>query len=177
MRAIVCREFGPPEGLTVEEQTITAPGQGEVQVALSAWGVNYVDFLMVAGGYQLRPELPFIPGLEAAGIVSGVGADVKDVREGDRVMVGMRPGAFAERVSVPVERALAMPDNMSMEQGACFRSAFSTAYHGLVQGGRLEAGEVALIHGIQCRRHWRTRCARDMYSSTSLRHLETRPTR
>ena len=147
MRAVICHEFGPPEQLTIEELNTPEPSEGEVQVELEAWGVNFVDVLMVAGGYQLRPDLPFVPGLEAAGVVSAVGANAGTVREGDRVMVGMRPGAFAETVCVASEKVLPMPDQLTMEQGACFRSAFNTAYHGLVQGGRLQAGEVALIHG------------------------------
>ncbi|HEY9568266.1 MAG TPA: alcohol dehydrogenase catalytic domain-containing protein, partial [Thalassobaculum sp.] len=67
MRAVVCREFGPPELLTVEDRPEPEPGPGEVQVAVAAVGVNFVDVLMCAGGYQLKPELPFVPGLEASG--------------------------------------------------------------------------------------------------------------
>ena len=96
MRAVICREFGPPEQLTVEELNTPEPSEGEVRVEPRGLGVNFVDVLMVAGGYQLRPDLPFVPGLEAAGVVSAVGANAGTVREGDRVMVGMRPGAFAE---------------------------------------------------------------------------------
>lgn len=147
MRAVICREFGPPEQLTIEELSTPEPAEGEVRVELEAWGVNFVDVLMVAGGYQLRPDLPFVPGLEAAGVVSAVGTSAATFKEGDRVMVGMRPGAFAETVCVPTDKVLPMPDKLTMEQGACFRSAFNTAYHGLVQGGRLQAGEVVLIHG------------------------------
>jgi len=147
MRAIVCPEFGPPRVLRVEERPAPEPGPEEITVAPHAWGINYVDVLMVAGGYQLRPGLPFVPGLEGAGIVTGVGPGVSTPWIGDRVIFGMRPGAFAERVAVPASGVVPMPESMSFEQGACFRSAFATAYHGLVQGGRLRAGEVALVHG------------------------------
>ena len=148
MRAVVCPVFGEPDVLVVEEWEAPRPGHGQVVVAPEAWGVNFVDVLMVAGGYQLRPELPFVPGLEAAGQILSVGAGVTRFNEGDRVIIGMRPGTFAEQVVIPETALLAMPAAMSMEQGACFRSAFQTAYHGLVQGGRLATGEVALIHEI-----------------------------
>ncbi|NKC12091.1 MAG: zinc-binding dehydrogenase [Gammaproteobacteria bacterium] len=147
MRAIVCRELGGPEMLRLEERDPPSPGPGQVSVALEAWGVNFVDVLMLAGGYQHKPELPFIPGLEAAGRVVESGAGVTGLAPGDAVMISMRPGAFAEQVVVPSTSAVKMPVGMAMEQAACFRSAFQTAYHGLVQGGRLQAGEAALIHG------------------------------
>ncbi|MBT6275095.1 MAG: NADPH:quinone oxidoreductase family protein [Chromatiales bacterium] len=147
MRAVVCHELGSPEILRLEERDAPVPMEGEVGVALEAWGVNFVDVLMVAGGYQLKPPLPFVPGLEAAGQVNSLGEGVSGLKLGDRVIVGMRPGAFAEQVVVPVKATMPVPAGMSMEQGACFRSAFQTAYHGLVQGGRLQPGETALIHG------------------------------
>lgn len=147
MRAIVCRELGPPNVLTIEEQPEPACGPNEVKVAPRAWGLNFVDVLMVAGGYQLKPELPFVPGLEGAGEIVETGLDVSTLSPGDRVIFRTRPGAFAERVVVPATAAERLPESMDFEQGACFRSAFGTAYHGLVQGGRLMAGEIALIHG------------------------------
>src|SRR3546814_4112462 len=88
MRAVVCHEFGPPELLTLEDRPEPEPGPGEVQVAVRAVGVNFVDVLMCAGGYQLKPELPFVPGLEAAGTVRKLGPGVTGVQVGDRVISG-----------------------------------------------------------------------------------------
>lgn len=147
MLAVVCDQFGAPEQLRIVERAVPVPGVGEVRVSLEAWGVNYVDALMVAGGYQLKPELPFTPGMEAAGRIDALGSGVAHFALGDAVMVSMRPGAFAEQVAVPSTSLLPVPAGFAMEQAACFRSAFQTAYHGLVQGGRLCAGEVVLVHG------------------------------
>ncbi|MGK0172453.1 MAG: NADPH2:quinone reductase [Gammaproteobacteria bacterium] len=147
MKAVVCRTLGAPEVLQLEQLPAPAPAVGEIAIAPAACGVNFVDVLMVAGGYQLKPPLPFIPGLEGAGTVSALGDGVMGFDVGTRVLFGMRPGAFAESIVAPVGSVLPLPDAMTFEQGACFKSAFSTAFHGLVQGGRLEAGEVVLVHG------------------------------
>ena len=85
MRAIVCPDYGPPEILTVEDRPTPEPGPGQVLVQHKAWGINYVDVLMCAGGYQLKPPVPFVPGLEACGDVMAVGAGVEDFAVGDRV--------------------------------------------------------------------------------------------
>ena len=87
MRAVVCHAFGTPQELTIEDRALPSPEAGEVTVELKAWGVNYVDALMVAGGYQLRPELPFVPGLEAAGVVTARGADATQFEVGDRALL------------------------------------------------------------------------------------------
>ena len=127
MRAVVCHELGEPDVLTFEDVPTPEPGPTEVLIEPQAYGLNFVDVLMVAGGYQLKPELPFVPGLEAAGIVRALGGEVEGVKAGDRVIFGKRPGAFAEQVVAEGKTLLAMPDGMSFEQAACFRSAFSTA--------------------------------------------------
>jgi NADPH2:quinone reductase len=118
-----------------------------VLICNEAWGVNFVDYLMCQGGYQLRPEPPFIPGMESAGRVAALGDGVEGIEIGDAFMAGHRPGAFAEETCVPVERLIPIADGMDMAEAAGFRSAFITAYHGLIQGGRLQMGETALIHG------------------------------
>ena len=143
MRAIVCRRLGPPPVLAVEGLPEPEPGAGEVQVAPRAAGISFVDVLMVAGGYQLKPDLPFIPGLEAAGIVRKVGPGVTGLAPGDRVMTAHRPGAFAELAVVGAGRAYRIPDGVGFEAAAVFRSA----YHSLVQRARLQAGETLLVHG------------------------------
>lgn len=148
MRAIVCEKLGPPSSLVLRELPDPPdPGPGEIKVAIAARGVQYVDVLMVAGEYQTKPPLPFIPGGEGAGTVVAVGAGVTDFKPGDAVMTRHPPGAFAELGTISADAALPIPKGLSMEQAAGFRSAYTTAYHALVQRGRLQPGEVLLVHG------------------------------
>ena len=147
MKAVVCHDFGPYENVVVEERPAPSPTPDEICVSPRAWGLNYVDVIMVGGTYQLRPDLPFVPGGEAAGTVTAVGSEIDDLAIGDRVMTSHRPGAFAETVVAKRSNVVSMPDNMTFEEAAGFRAGFATAYHGLVQGGRLQAGETVLIHG------------------------------
>ncbi len=147
MKTVVCHEFGPYQNLVIEERSEPALAANQVRVVPEAWGVNYVAVIMVGGTYQLRPELPFVPGTEAAGTVTEVGSDVHDLAVGDRVMTSHRPGAFAENLAATRANVIPIPDTMSFEEAAGFRAGFATAYHGLVQGGRLQPGETALIHG------------------------------
>ena len=148
MRAIVCEKLGPPSSLVLRELPDPPdPGPGEIKVAIAARGVQFVDVLMVAGEYQTKPPLPFIPGGEGAGTVLAVGKDVTDFKVGDAVMTRHPSGAFAEMGTISADAALPVPDGLSVEQAAGFRSAYTTAYHALVQRGRLQAGEVLLVHG------------------------------
>jgi NADPH:quinone reductase len=148
MKAVVCEAFGGPEVLALREvPDPPAPASGEVQVRIGARGVQYVDVLMLAGKYQFRPEPPFIPGSEAAGEVAAVGPNVTRFRIGDRVMSRHRLGAFAELSNASAENCDPIPAGMSLEEAAVFRGAYSTAYHALLQRGRLKEGERALIHG------------------------------
>src|SRR5262249_46669998 len=119
------------------------PGAGEVKVALRARAVSFVDVLMIAGQYQVKREVPFIPGNEAAGVVIEVGPDVEGIAPGDRVLA---PGGYAEEAGVPPARVTRLPDSVSFETAAAFRSSYATAYYGL-QRGRLAAGETLLVHG------------------------------
>ena len=143
MRAIVCEKLGDPEHLVLRELPSPTPGPGEVKVALKARGVSFVDVLVIAGQYQTKREVPFIPGGEAAGVVVEVGSGVKNVAPGDRVLAA---GGYADEAVVPAARVIALPDSVSFETAAAFRSAYATAYYGL-QRGRLAAGEVLLVHG------------------------------
>lgn len=143
MKAIFCEKLGGPEGLVLREVASPTPGPGEVKVALRARGVSFVDVLMIAGQYQVKRELPFIPGNEAAGVVSEVGPGVEHVTPGDRVLV---PGGYAEEVVVPAQRVTPLPETVSFETAAAFKSSYCTAYYAL-QRGRLQAGEVLLVHG------------------------------
>lgn len=148
MRAIVCEMLGEPSDLVLRDMPEPPnPGVGEIKVALAARGVQFVDVLMIAGKYQTKPDLPFIPGSEGAGEVVAVGDGITEFSVGDAVMTRHSPGAFAEMATIPAKMALPVPGTMSLEQAAGFRSAYTTAYHALVQRGRLREGEVLLVHG------------------------------
>jgi len=148
VKAVVCEAFGGPEVLALREVSDPPPpGSGEVQVRIKARGTQYVDVLMLAGKYQFRPEPPFIPGSEAAGDVVAVGPDVTRFKIGDWVMRRHRLGAFAELGNAGAENCDLVPGGMSLEEAAVFRGAYSTAYHALLQRGRLTAGDRVLIHG------------------------------
>jgi NADPH2:quinone reductase len=148
MKAMVCEAFGGPEVLALRDlPDPPPPGPGEVQVRMSARGVQYVDVLMLAGKYQFRPEPPFIPGNEAAGEVVAVGDGVTRFKPGDRIMNRMRLGAFGTLANSKEIDCDPVPAAMSLEAAAVFRGAYHTAYHALIQRGRLQAGEWVLIHG------------------------------
>ncbi len=148
MRAMVCEAFGGPEVLALREvPDPPMPRPGEVQVRIEARGVQYVDVLMLAGKYQFRPEPPFIPGSEAAGVVVAVGPGETGFRVGDAVMSRHNLGACAELGNAKAELCDHVPSNMSMEAAGVFRGTYATAYHALLQRGRLKAGEWVLMHG------------------------------
>jgi NADPH2:quinone reductase len=148
MKAIICQAFGGPEVLALREvPDPPPPGRGELQVHIQARGVQYVDVLMLAGKYQFRPEPPFIPGSEGAGEVVAVGPGVTGFKPGDRVMSRHRLGGFAQLGNSKAEDCDLIPSPMSLEEAAVFRNVYHTAYHALLQRGRLEAGDWVLIHG------------------------------
>ena len=125
MKAVICREFGAYENIVIEERPSPIPERDEICVAPEAWGVNYVDVIMVGGSYQLRPALPFVPDGEAAGPVTSVGEDIRDIAVGDRVMTSHRPGAFADSVVARRANVIPIPDNMPFEKAAGFRAGFA----------------------------------------------------
>jgi NADPH:quinone reductase len=148
MKAVVCEAFGGPEVLALREvPDPPLPGPGELQVRIQARGVQYVDVLMLAGKYQFRPEPPFIPGSEGAGEVVVVGPGVTGFKPGDLVMSRHRLGGFAQSGNSKAEDCDLIPSGMSLEDAAVFRNVYHTAYHALLQRGRLKAGDWVLIHG------------------------------
>ena len=148
MKAVVCERFGGPEVLALREAPDPpSPGPGELQVRIQARGVQYVDVLMLAGKYQFRPEPPFIPGSEGAGEVVAIGPGVTGFKPGDRVMSRHRLGGFAQSGNAKAEDCDLIPSGMSLEEAAVFRNVYHTAYHALLQRGRLKAGDLVLIHG------------------------------
>ena len=146
-KAVVCRELGPPERLRLESFPSQPLASGQVRVAIRAAGINFPDILMAAGEYQLKPELPFTPGVEAAGDVVEVDGATPGVAVGDRVIVKMRHGAYTDEAVVTPSQLTPLPSNFDYAEGATFLAAHGTAYHGLIDRGQLRAGEVLLVHG------------------------------
>lgn len=147
MRAVLCKEWGGPEKLVVEDVPRPALREGAVRVAVHAAGVNFADLLVIAGQYQEKPAFPFTPGAEAAGVVSEVGAGVSTLKPGDRVMALTGLGAYAEEVVVDATRVLPIPDSMDFESAAAFPVAYGTSHGALEWRARLQAGEWLLVLG------------------------------
>ncbi len=148
MKAVVVDRLGDPSVLQIKDVPIPAIGPTDVLIKVGAASVNFPDVLMLSAGYQHKPELPFIPGMEGAGTISAVGAEVTSWKAGDRVIFGVRPGAFAEYVKVPAAgNLMRLPEGWSDAEGSAFRVGATTAYHSLVHRAGLKPGEVLLVHG------------------------------
>jgi NADPH2:quinone reductase len=147
MKAIVCKAWGPPDSLVVEDVADPVPAAGQVVVDVKAAGVNFPDVLTVQGKYQVKPELPFTPGNEFAGIVRAVGDGVTAYRAGDRVIGFTRTGAFAEQALAPAEMLMPMPPGMDFDVAAAITLTYGTSHHAIVDRGALRAGETMLVLG------------------------------
>jgi NADPH:quinone reductase len=145
-KAVVCRELGPPEKLRLETFASAPLAVGQARVAIRAAGINFPDILMAAGEYQLKPPLPFTPGVEAAGDVVEVN-DAGGVAIGDKVIVKMRHGAYCDEAVVTPSQLTSLPKTFDYAEGATFLAGHGTAYHALIDRGRLQRGEVLLVHG------------------------------
>ena len=146
-KIVVCRELGPPEALRLEEVASAPLKTGEVRVAIRAAGLNFPDVLMAAGEYQLKPPLPFTPGVEAAGDVVEVDDAAKGVTVGDKVIVKMRHGAYCEEAVVTLAQLTPMPSTFDYAEAATFLAGHGTAHHALIDRGQVKPGEVLLVHG------------------------------
>src|ERR1700704_1287482 len=145
-KAVVCRELGPPESLRLETFASAPLARGQVRAAIHAAGINFPDILMAAGEYQLKPPLPFTPGVEAAGDVIEVN-DAAGVSVGDKVILKLRHGAYADEAVVTPLQLTPLPSTFDYAEGATFLAAHGTAYHALIDRGQLQRGEVLLVHG------------------------------
>jgi NADPH:quinone reductase len=149
MRAAVCSRLSDDlSGLALVDDwpEPPAPGPGEVQVAVSHVSLNFPDWLMLQGGYQYKPDLPFIPGTEATGQVVAAGAGAEALL-GQHVMLGGRSGMMAERVTLKAGRVRAVPAGLSLAEAAAFTVGALTSWVGLVERGRIAAGERVLVTG------------------------------
>lgn len=147
MRALVCKAYGPPDSLVIEECDDPVPGSGQILIDVAAAGINFPDVLAIAGKYQVKTPPPFIPGNEAAGVVVAVGDNVSRFAVGDNVIVNSPGGAFAEKCVADQDKSMPLPDGMSFEQGAGFTVTYGTSYHALRQRADLKAGETVLVLG------------------------------
>lgn len=147
MRGLNLTELGEPETLRLEELPSPEPGAGEVLVDMHAAAVNFPDLLTIQGKYQFRPSLPFVPGKEGAGVIAALGDGVTQVAVGDRVMVQVEYGCFAEQAVVPEHECYVIPDAMGFDQAAAIGIAFQTSYFALVDRAQIQPGETVLVTG------------------------------
>ena len=147
MKAVVCKAWGPPESLVVEDRAPLEAAPGMVVVSVKAANVKFSDTLIIANKYQTKPELPFVPGGEVAGVVKAVGAGVTDWKVGDRVSAQSASGGYAEEVSVEADRLQAVPDGCDYASAAGLTSTYGTSYYALTDRGQLKAGETLLVLG------------------------------
>src|ERR687888_833635 len=147
MKAVLCKQYGPPESLTIEELPSPKPGPGEVVVSVKAASVNFPDVLIIQNKYQFKPPLPFSPGSELAGVVKEVGSGVSGWKAGDRVIAFTTYGAFAEEVKTEAARLLPLPAGMDFVHGAAFLLTYGTSEHALRDRAQLKAGETLLVLG------------------------------
>ena len=147
MRAVVCRELAGPDALELAELPVPEPGACGVRIRVRAAGVNFADSLMLTGRYQEKPPLPFTPGLELAGEIEAVGAGVRGLHPGQRVLAVVGHGAFAEYAIARTDDVVVLPDDLDDVTAAGFAIAYGTAHGALRWRAVLHAGEVLVVHG------------------------------
>ena len=148
MKAVLCKAFGPPESLVLDEVPALEPGPGQVVVDVAACGVNFPDVLIIQDQYQFKPPLPFSPGGEVAGTVSAVGPGVTSVGVGDRVVAMTMAGGMAEQVAVSETAAIRLPaGDLDMAEAAGLLFAYGTSYYALKDRAGLQPGETLLVLG------------------------------
>ncbi len=147
MKAVLCKAFGPPESLVLEEVDAPTAGPGQLLIDVHASAVNFPDVLMIEGKYQNRPPFPFSPGGEIAGTVAAIGEGVEGFAVGDRVFGGTGVGGFAEQVAVPAPAMRPIPDGMSYAKASGISTTYGTSYYALKQRANLQPGETLLVLG------------------------------
>jgi len=147
MKAVLCKAYGPPESLVVEDVEPLKPGKGQVVITVKACGVNFPDALIIQGKYQVKPPMPFSPGSEIAGIVKEVGAGVDSARVGDRVIAFIGHGGFAEEVLAEAAQLIPIPDAMDFATAASFVLTYGTSHYALKDRAQTRPGETLLVLG------------------------------
>jgi NADPH2:quinone reductase len=147
MKALLSTKIGPPEALEYTDAPDPVAGEGEVVIAVKAAGVNFPDALIIEDKYQFKPERPFSPGGEVAGVVESVGPGVTNVNVGQRVIGSSGWGGYAEKIKLPAQRIMPIPDAMPFDEASAFILTYGTSYYGLKDRGLLKEGETLLILG------------------------------
>src|SRR5438270_1978104 len=147
MKAVLCKEYGPPESLVIEDIPSPRPGKGQVVITVKACGVNFPDTLIIEGKYQFKPALPFSPGGEVSGIVKELGEGVNTVKVGDRVIAFTGWGGFAEEVVTEAAKLIPIPSDIDFATAASFTLVFGTAHHALKDRAHIKPGETLLVLG------------------------------
>lgn len=148
MRALLCKDWGGPDDLVLEDIELPPPGPGEVIIDVHAAGLNFPDLLLIAGKYQFRPDFPFSPGQEVGGVVSAIGDGVTRVAPGDRVMATTGGnGGFAEQVCTLEQKVYPIPESVSFKTAAAIPTTYGTTYNALKDRADLQPGETLLVHG------------------------------
>jgi len=147
MRAVICRAWGAIDHLKLEDVPSPSPGPGQILIDVKATGVNYADSIMVGGKYQTKPDFPFSPGLETAGVVAACGDGVTRFKPGDRVMAILAYGGYAERAIADEVETFPVPADMPFDEAGAFPIAYISSHVAIRWQGRLEAGETMLVLG------------------------------
>jgi NADPH2:quinone reductase len=147
MRAVLCKEYGPPESLVVEDLPSPKPGKGQVVLSVKACGVNFPDVLIIQNKYQFKPPLPFSPGGEVAGVVKELGEGVTTLKVGDRVIGSTGWGGYAEEVVIDAPRCIPIPDAMDFVTASAFVMTYGTSHHALKDRAAIKPGETLLVMG------------------------------
>lgn len=147
MKAVLCKEYGPPDTLVIEEVPTPEPGEGQVRLNVHAAAVNFPDVLIIENKYQFKPPLPFSPGGEVAGEVAAVGPGVTNVKVGDRVIGSCGWGGYAEELVLDTGRLTPIPDEMDFVQASAFLMTYGTSHHALKDRAELKPGESLLVLG------------------------------
>jgi NADPH:quinone reductase len=147
MKAVLSKAAGGPETLVLDEIAAPSPQPSEVLIKVAACGVNFPDALIIEDRYQFKPERPFAPGGEVAGTIEAVGAEVKHLQPGQRVLASLGWGGMAEKVAVAATRCVAIPQNMPFDEAAAFLMTYGTSHHALKDRARLQPGETLLVLG------------------------------
>src|SRR5580698_6048992 len=147
MKAMLCKEYGPPETLVLSDVPEPKPGPGQVSIQVKACGVNFPDVLIIENKYQFKPPLPFAPGAEIAGVVKEVGEGVTRFKAGDRVIASVGNGGMQEEVVADPNRCIPIPDDMDFETGAGLILTYGTSHYALKDRAKLRAGETLVVLG------------------------------
>ena len=147
MRAVLCTEFGPPEKLVITDIPVPEPARGQVRIKVEACGVNFPDTLIIENRYQYKPNLPFSPGGEVAGVIDALGDGVEDFSIGDSIMAMTLFGGFSEYIVIDAKALLRRPPEMDGVTAAGFTMTYGTSMYALKQRGQVKAGEKLLVLG------------------------------